>query len=199
MCRYLKEPQGLGQGSDLLFQGEDAGDHFWLLAGLLLQVHGAPSPLHTFQETMQKCKRGGVTCEIMHLKTKSLNWVQCTFLIMILLLDVGLDLFRLSAATRNRRCMKSLWRLWHSTCRASDPYNPKPSHFVTQTDVTTCTPHRSRFLHKWNKEHWRIKKFPSWGETFRDKISEKYLTNAVLSRSLASMVPNHCLTLQMSD
>lgn len=42
---YLKEPQGLGQSADLLLQGEDAGDHLRLLAGLLLQVHGAPSPL----------------------------------------------------------------------------------------------------------------------------------------------------------
>lgn len=41
---YLKEPQGLGQGADLLLQGEDAGDD---LRPLLLQVHGAPSPLFT--------------------------------------------------------------------------------------------------------------------------------------------------------
>lgn len=51
----LKESQTSGQSSDLLLQREDAGDHFRLLAGLLLQVHGAPSPsLHergTFQET----------------------------------------------------------------------------------------------------------------------------------------------------
>lgn len=42
---YLKEPQGLGQSAHLLLQGEDAGDHLRLLVGLLLQVHGAPSPL----------------------------------------------------------------------------------------------------------------------------------------------------------
>jgi len=38
---YLEEPEGLGQGPDLLLDGEDAGEHL-AVVGLLLQVHGAP-------------------------------------------------------------------------------------------------------------------------------------------------------------
>lgn len=35
---YLKEPQGLGQSSNLLLQGKDAGDHLRLPAGVFLQI-----------------------------------------------------------------------------------------------------------------------------------------------------------------
>lgn len=61
---YLKEPQGLGQGADLLLQGEDAGDD---LRPLLLQVHGAPSPLFTrdthTQKTLTRHVTGSTWCK----------------------------------------------------------------------------------------------------------------------------------------